>query len=91
MSNWTQQERDAAIAMRRLGASSREIGQQLGRSAAAVRTMLSQAGHAICRSDWIAGFSAREPLEDCPEHRKLIRNAIEGSAKLRDAILRCAA
>jgi len=91
MRNWSETEIAEALEMREGGASSREIGLRLGRSAAAVRTALSQWGMSQSRDEWLAGFCTGEPIEYCPEQKRLLRNAVEGSARLRDAILGIAA
>jgi hypothetical protein len=39
------------------------------------------------RDEWLAGFCTGEPIEYCTEQKRLMRNAVIGSAKLRDAIL----
>jgi hypothetical protein len=91
MRNWSETEISQALQMRENGASSREIGLRLNRSAAAVRTALSQWGMSQSRDEWLAGFCTGEPIEYCPEQKRLMRNAVIGSAKLRDAILGLAA
>lgn len=91
MRNWSETEIAEALEMRERGASSREIGEHLDRSAAAVRTALSQWGMSQSRDEWLAGFCTGQPIEYCTEQKRLLKNAVVGSAMLRDAILRLVA
>ena len=91
MTAWTETEKQTARAMRLEGANSTQIGAALGRSAAAVRTLFRVEGLAQPRSAWLAQFEERGPIEHCPEQQRLLKNAVEGSAMLRDAILRLVA
>lgn len=86
MTNWSTDELKIAREMRDDGATSREIGEHLGRTAAAVRTVLSNRGESMSRREWLESHS-HETIEHCPTQRRLIEDAIVGSHMLKVAIL----
>ena len=90
MANWSDHEKRIAYGMHDNGASSREIGLRLGRSAAAVRAMLRNSGITQSRDEWAAQFSD-EAIDRCPTQEWFREDAIVGSARLRDALLRMVA
>jgi IS30 family transposase len=90
LKRWTQEEADRAARLRRNGVAVNDIAAELGRSRRSIKSILYQPRARPHRGGYFGPAYAGPPLAKCPEDVRRIKNAIEGSRKLCDAILRTA-
>ena len=86
---WTAEEREIAWAMHANRAPLNDIADRLGRTKRSVKSAIYQRRTSTPRKEGLLSQSYDGPaIGRDPAYAKFIRNAIEGSARLRDAIRR---
>ena len=91
---WTDVDRAKAQELRDAGLTSEQIGRKFGVTGSAVRALLSPAHLTRSRSKgpyYLSEYFQGPAIARCPTQERLIQNAVEGSAMLREALLRALA
>lgn len=91
---WTRDEIGKAEQLREQGLRSADIGRVFGVTGSAIRALLSDAHQNRDRASkpyYLSEFFSGPAIGRCASDDKMKRDAVEGSAKLREALLRLVA